>query len=346
MNSVRKVTLGGVVLGEDKIPIQSMLNTDPHDIPASIAQIDSLYQAGCDIVRMAVPDMQAVAVLSKIKEKCPMPLVADIHFDYRLAIESVNAGADKIRINPGNIGTKDRVKAVVDACRTKGVPIRVGVNSGSLEKELLAKYGKPCAEALAESAINNALLLESMDFEDIVLSVKSSDVKEMVQANRLIRIRSSYPLHLGVTEAGMPASGMVKSSIGIGSLLLDHIGETIRVSLTADPVEEVLCAIRILSSLGLKKDCVKIISCPTCGRTKVDLISLAQQAEKMFANVKKDITVAIMGCCVNGPGEAKQADVGLAGGKDEYILFKKGEPLCKVKPQEALARLAQEIEKL
>ncbi len=343
----KKIKLGNIFIGGDApITVQSMLSTRAEDISASIEQAKELEKAGCEIIRAAVPDMNCVNLIGALKENISVPIVADIHFDYRLALESVAAGADKIRINPGNIGSDDRVKAVADACNAKNIPIRIGVNSGSVEKEILAKYGSPTAQALVESALYHASLLEKFDFDDIVISIKSSDVKTMIEAYRLCAEKCKYPLHLGVTEAGTYTSSLVKSSIGIGSLLADGIGDTIRVSMTDSPVKEVYAAKDILHALSLGKPKPQIISCPTCGRTKVDLISLANQVEERLKNCEKNIKVAVMGCAVNGPGEAKEADIGIAGGDGCALIFKKGEILCKVSENEAVDKLISEIEKL
>lgn len=342
----KKVRVGNCVLGGEKIYIQSMLNVRADDIAGSVAQAVRLEQAGCDIIRAAVPDKEAVRLIPAIKEKVHIPLVADIHFDYRLALESVAAGVDKIRINPGNIGDADRVKAVAQACRAKGVPIRIGVNAGSLEREILAKYGKPTPEALCESAEYHIGLLNRYDFDDIVISIKSSDVPTMVASYRLMAERSDYPLHLGVTEAGSERMGIIKSAVGIGSLLLDGIGATIRVSLTADPVKEVYAAKDILKSIGKYDSGVQFISCPTCGRTRIDLIPLVERVEEALRDCDKKIKVAVMGCVVNGPGEAREADIGIAGGDGCAVLFKKGEILRKVPEAEILSALLEEIDKL
>ncbi len=342
----KKVRVGNCVLGGEKIYIQSMLNVRSDDVDGSVAQAVRLEQAGCDIIRAAVPDKEALRLIPAIKEKVKIPLVADIHFDYRLALESVAAGVDKIRINPGNIGDSDRVKAVAEACRAKGVPIRIGVNAGSLEKEILKKYGKPTPEALCESAEYHIGLLNRYDFDDIVISIKSSDVPMMVSSYRLMAERCDYPLHLGVTEAGSERMGIIKSAVGIGSLLLDGIGATIRVSLTADPVREVYAAKDILKGIGKYDSGVQFISCPTCGRTRIDLIPLVEQVEEALRNCGKKIKVAVMGCVVNGPGEAREADIGIAGGDGCAVLFKKGEILRKVPEAEILPALLEEIDKL
>ena len=343
----RKVKVGNIYIGGDSaITVQSMLNRPASDIEGSVKQAIELEKAGCEIIRAAVPDMAAAKLIEKLKENLTVPVVADIHFDYRLALASLDAGVDKIRINPGNIGSMDRVRAVASACKAKQVPIRIGVNSGSLEKELLAKYGSPCAEALAQSAMNHVALLEQCDFNDIIISIKSSNVNIMTEAYRLVAERCDYPLHLGVTEAGTHNMALIKSSIGIGSLLLDGIGDTIRVSMTDDPVKEVSAANGILKAIGLKTDCVDIVSCPTCGRTKIDLISLANKVEEKLSGCKKNIKVAVMGCAVNGPGEAREADIGIAGGDGCALIFKKGKIICKVAENEAVDRLFEEIEKL
>lgn len=343
----KQILVGGLPVGGGApVSIQSMTNTPTQDVEATVAQIRRLVAAGCQIVRVAVPNLEAAKAVGKIKEQIDLPLVADIHFDYRLALECVAAGADKIRINPGNIGSPDRVKAVADACRQKGVPIRIGVNSGSLEKELLAKYGSPTAEALCESALRHAALLERYDFDDIVISIKSSNVRRMVEAYRRIAELCDYPLHLGVTEAGTEHMALVKSAAGIGALLLDGIGDTIRVSMTADPVREIAAGFDILKAVGLKTDCPQIVSCPTCGRTKIDLISLANRVEEALRGCKKPITVAVMGCAVNGPGEAREADIGVAGGDGNGLIFRHGEILRKVPESEIVDTLLQEIEKL
>ena len=341
----KPVKVGDYTFDGKKIYIQSMLNIPAEDIKGSVEQAVELEKAGCDIIRAAIPDMNAVRLITEIKNAVNIPLVADIHFDYKLALEAANAGIDKIRINPGNIGGMDNVRAVAKACKSRGIPIRIGVNSGSLEKELLAKYGSPTPEALVESALGHVQMLEAADFDDIVISIKSSDVKTMISAYRLLAEKCNYPLHLGVTEAGTERMGLIKSAVGIGSLLLDGIGETIRVSLTDDPVKEVYAAKDILKSIG-KGNGVKIISCPTCGRTKIDLISLAKEVEERTKNIDKNITVAVMGCVVNGPGEAREADIGIAGGDGKAALFKKGEMLFTVDESKALDALLCEIEKL
>ncbi len=343
----RTVKAGNVEIGSgSKITVQSMLNVLAHDIEGNVAQAVELEKAGCEIVRLTVPDIEAVKTLYAVKNAVKIPVVADIHFDYKCALESVAAGVDKIRINPGNIGSDDRIKAVADACRQKNIPIRIGVNSGSLEKDLLKKYGHVTPEALCESALRHASLLEKFDFNDIVISIKSSDVPTMVAAYRLVAEQYDYPLHLGVTEAGTRHMGMLKSAAGIGALLLDGIGDTIRVSLTADPVSEVAAGFDILKAVGIKKDCPQIVSCPTCGRTKIDLISLAEKVERELANVHKPIKVAVMGCAVNGPGEAKEADIGVAGGDGYGLIFKHGEILKKVPENKIVEELLKEIDNL
>lgn len=343
----RTVKAGNVEIGSgSKITVQSMLNVLAHDIEGNVAQAVELEKAGCEIVRLTVPDIEAVKTLYAVKNAVKIPVVADIHFDYKCALESVAAGVDKIRINPGNIGSDDRIKAVADACRQKNIPIRIGVNSGSLEKDLLKKYGHVTPEALCESALRHASLLEKFDFNDIVISIKSSDVPTMVAAYRLVAQQCDYPLHLGVTEAGTRHMGMLKSAAGIGALLLDGIGDTIRVSLTADPVAEVAAGFDILKAVGIKKDCPQIVSCPTCGRTKINLISLAEKVERELANVHKPIKVAVMGCAVNGPGEAKEADIGVAGGDGYGLIFKHGEILKKVPENEIVEELLKEIDNL
>lgn len=342
-----KVKVGNTYIGGGAdITVQSMLSIPAHDIDGNVAQALRLEKAGCDIVRVTVPDKQAIKTVEALKKAIKIPLVADIHFDYRLALESVAAGVDKIRINPGNIGSDDKVKAVADACRKAGVPIRIGVNSGSLEKEILAKYGAVTPEAMVESGLYHISLLEKFDFGDIVLSLKSSDTFNMYKAYELAAEKCKYPLHLGVTEAGTESMGVIKSAAGIGGLLLRGIGNTIRISLTDDPVKEVEAGIKLLKAIGLRKSGIKFVSCPTCGRTEIDLIGIAKKAEERLANVNKDITVAIMGCVVNGPGEASAADIGVAGGKGCGVLFKKGEIICKLPEDQLLSRLVEEVEKM
>lgn len=343
----KQVKVGDVLIGGGApISVQSMLNKPAEDIEGSVKQALELQKAGCNIIRAAVPNKEAVKLIEALKENLSVPVVADIHFDYRLALECAAAGVDKIRINPGNIGSDDRVKAVADACRQKNIPIRIGVNSGSVEKEILAKYGSPVPKALVESALYHASLLEKFDFDDIVISIKSSNVENTVKAYSLASEKCNYPLHVGVTEAGTSRMGIVKSSIGIGSLLLKGIGDTIRVSLTDSPVKEVAAGYDILKAVGLKKDAVQIVSCPTCGRTKIDLISLANEVESALASCTKPIKVAVMGCVVNGPGEAREADIGVAGGDGCAVLFKKGEILKKVPENEVVSALLSEIEKM
>ena len=343
----RQVKVGHVLIGGGApVSVQSMLNKPAEDIEAGVKQALELQKAGCQIIRSAVPDMDAVKLIAALKENLSIPVVADIHFDYRLALECAQVGVDKIRINPGNIGSDDRVKAVADICKQKNIPIRIGVNSGSVEKEILAKYGAPTPEALVESAMYHASLLNKFDFDDIVISIKSSDVENMVNAYTLASERCDYPLHLGVTEAGTSRMGIVKSSVGIGSLLLRGIGDTIRVSLTDDPVKEISAGFDILKAIGLKKNAVQIVACPTCGRTKIDLIGLANQVEAALESCEKPIKVAVMGCVVNGPGEAREADIGVAGGDGCGMLFKKGEILRKVPENEIVSALLEEIVKL
>lgn len=345
--SSKQVMAGGVAIGGGApITVQSMLNVPSTDIQGSVEQALRLERAGCQILRAAIPNKEAVALIPAIKERVSIPLVADIHFDYKLALEAVAAGIDKIRINPGNIGSDDRVHEVVKACRAKNIPIRIGVNSGSVEKSILAKYGAPTPEALVESALYHVRLLEKFDFNDIVISIKSSDVRTMIAAYELMHQSAPYPLHLGVTEAGTKHMGILKSAIGIGSLLAHGIGDTIRVSLTADPVEEVYAAKDILKALDLRRDGVQFVSCPTCGRTRIDLIGLANQVEEALKDCKKNIKVAVMGCIVNGPGEAREADIGVAGGDGCGILFKKGEIIRKVPEDQIIPALLDEVEKL
>ena len=343
----KKVKVGNLYIGGDApVSVQSMLNKPAHDFEASVRQAVELEKAGCQVIRGAIPDMDAVGLIPALKEAVKAPIVADIHFDYRLAIEAVAAGVDKVRINPGNIGSDDRVKAVVDACKSKNIPIRIGVNSGSVEKEILAKYGAPTPEAMAESAMYHASLLEKFDFDDIVISIKSSNVENMIKAYETVAERCDYPLHLGVTEAGTARMGLIKSSAGIGSLLMHGIGDTIRVSLTDDPVNEVYAGHDILKALGLKSDSVQIVSCPTCGRTKIDLIGVANEVENALRDCTKKIKVAVMGCVVNGPGEAREADIGIAGGDGCAMLFKKGEILRKIDEKDIVKELLAEIEKM
>ena len=350
--AAREIRIGGVTIGgQNPIAVQSMTNTDTLDIAATTAQVRALADAGCDIVRITAPTVEAAKTFAAVKEAgITVPLVADIHFDYRVALACVDAGVDKIRINPGNIGDENRVKAVADACRTHHVPIRIGVNGGSLEKEILAKYGAPTAEALAESALYHASLLERFDFDAIVLSVKSSDVAAMAAANAILAEKTDYPLHIGVTEAGGGRMGLIKGAVGIGGTLLRGIGDTVRVSLTENPVEEVAAAHDILFALGFDtKKRLNIVSCPTCGRTKIDLIALSHAFEEAAAAagfLDKPITVALMGCVVNGPGEAREADIGIAGGKGEAVLIRRGEIVGKLGEDEIIPRLIEEIQKL
>lgn len=327
-DSVKKINVGGIEIGGGApVSVQTMCNTKTWDVDATVAQIKAMQVAGADIVRLAIPDMRAAQAISEIKEKTEVPLVADIHFDYKLALEVAERGIDKIRINPGNIGGEENVKAVADACRRHNIPIRIGVNAGSLEKKLLEKYGHPCPEALVESAQGHAALLEKFDFEDICISMKSSSVPLTIAAYRLAADTFRYPLHLGVTETGTEWNGTIQSAVGIGTLLSEGIGNTIRVSLTADPVREVSAGIAIVKAAGLRPGGVRFVSCPTCGRTEIDLIGLATEVENRVRNMKRDITVAVMGCVVNGPGEAREADYGIAGGRGKGLLFKKGEVL-------------------
>lgn len=344
----RVVKAGNVLIGGDNpVVIQSMCNTDTRDVSATVSQIKDLEKAGCEMVRVAVPDMIAAQAIGKIKEQISIPLVADIHFDYKLAVEAMAQGIDKIRINPGNIGSKEKVRIVADMAKEKGIPIRIGVNSGSLQKDLLKKFGGHVTpEAMVESALSHVKILEECDFRDMVISIKSSNVPFSIEAYSLLSQAVDYPLHLGITEAGTVYSGTVKSAVGIGSILAMGIGDTIRVSLTGDPTEEIKAAKEILKSLELRKFGVEMISCPTCGRTQIDLISLAQQVEEKCHNINKDIKVAVMGCAVNGPGEAREADIGIAGGHGEGLIFKKGEILKKVPENELLDTLMEEIEKL
>lgn len=342
-----KVKVGNTYIGGDApVSVQSMLCVPAHDIKGNVAQALKLQEAGCDIVRVTVPDKEALKTVKALKDNITIPLVADIHFDYRLALESVAMGVDKVRINPGNIGDESKVKLVADACRNAKIPIRIGVNSGSLEKEILQKYGAVTPEAMVESGLYHISLLEKFDFTDIVLSLKSSDTFKMYKAYELAAQKCRYPLHLGVTEAGTESMGVIKSAAGIGGLLLRGIGNTIRVSLTDDPVKEVEAGRKLLNAIGLRQDGIKFVSCPTCGRTEIDLIGIAKQAEERLKNVNKNITVAIMGCVVNGPGEASSADIGIAGGKGCGVLFKKGEIICKLQENELLDRLVEEIEKM
>jgi len=346
----KKIMIGGIPVGGDApISVQSMTNTDTHDVEATLKQVRALEDAGCEIVRLAVPDKEAASTFAALKEAgVKAPLVADIHFDYRIALECVAAGADKIRINPGNIGAPERVKAVANACRNANIPIRIGVNSGSVEKRLLEKYGGVTSQALCESAYEQAQMLERFDFSDILISIKASNVRGTVEANRMLAARCDYPLHIGVTEAGTRHMGIVKSAAGIGALLLDGIGDTLRVSLTDDPVNEVAEGIAILKAVGLRHDGIELVSCPTCGRTKIDLIPLVDEFERKTASMKfdKPIKVALMGCIVNGPGEAREADIGIAGGKGEAVLFKHGEIIRKLPEEGIVDVLIDEIKQM
>lgn len=345
MRTVRPVRVGNCLLNGEHIYIQSMLNVPAENVEGNVAQAVALEQAGCEIIRTAVPDLEAVRLIPAIKEKIHIPLVADIHFDYRIALEAAAAGVDKIRINPGNIGSMDRVKQVAEACKSRNIPIRIGVNSGSLEKEILAKYGAPTPEALVESAMHHAAMLEQFDFTDIVISIKSSNVDCMIDSYRLAAEKCPYPLHLGVTEAGTERMGLIKSAIGIGALLHDGIGETIRVSLTDDPEREIAAAKDILKSMG-KRGGVQLVSCPTCGRTKIDIVGLAKKVEEAVQDIDKNVKIAVMGCVVNGPGEAREADLGVAGGDGIGLLFRHGEILRKVPEAEIVPALMEELAKL
>ncbi len=342
----KTVRVGNLILGGDRIYVQSMLNTAAGDHEGALKQAKALEKAGCDIVRLSVPNRDCLDTIRLLKKEVSMPIVADIHYDYRMAIASVEAGADKIRINPGNIGSEERVKAVVDACKAMNVPIRIGVNGGSLERELLEKYGSPVPEAMVESAMRHVRILERLDFHDIVISIKSSDVRKMIAAYRLLHDICDYPLHLGVTEAGTREMGLVKNAIGIGSLLSDGIGSTIRVSLTADPVEEIYAGFRILKALDLVEGACQLVSCPTCGRTKIPVIEIAERVEKALENNHSGLKVAVMGCAVNGPGEAREADVGIAGGDGEGLIFKKGKIIKKVPEDQLFDALMAEIDEM
>ncbi|MCG0275026.1 MAG: flavodoxin-dependent (E)-4-hydroxy-3-methylbut-2-enyl-diphosphate synthase [Thermosediminibacteraceae bacterium] len=340
----KKVYVGDIYIGGDSpVTVQSMTNTKTHDVKATVNQILALEEAGCDIVRVAVPDMEAAKAIAEIKKNIHIPLVADIHFDYRLALEAIKNGADKVRINPGNIGGLERIKKVVKAARERNIPIRIGVNSGSLEKDILEKYGSPSAEALVESALRHVNILEGLDFNDIIISIKSSDVLTTVKAYEMLAKKVDYPFHLGVTEAGTIFSGTIKSAIGLGILLYEGIGDTIRVSLTGDPVEEVRVGKEILKSLNLIESGVNLISCPTCGRCQINLIGIAREVEKKLTGIKEPITVAVMGCIVNGPGEAREADIGIAGGNGKVAVFKKGRIFKTVPESEAVDVLISEI---
>lgn len=344
-NETKVINIGGVKIGGGHpIAIQSMTNTRTEDVEATVKQILALEKAGCEIVRCTVPTLEAAEAIREIKKQIHIPVVADIHFDYRMAIAAIENGADKIRINPGNIGDTSRVKAVVDKAKEYNVPIRVGVNSGSLEKELVEKYGGVTAEGIVESALDKVRMIEELGYDNLVVSIKSSDVMMCVKAHELISEKCKYPLHVGITEAGTLFSGNVKSSVGLGIILSQEIGDTIRVSLTGDPVEEIKTAKLILKTLGLRKGGIEVVSCPTCGRTKIDLIGLANKVETMVAEFPLDIKVAVMGCVVNGPGEAKEADIGIAGGIGEGLLIKKGQVIKKVKEEELLDTLREELE--
>ncbi len=343
--NTKEIRIGDVVIGGNHpVAIQSMTNTKTEDIKGTVEQIHRLEAAGCEIVRCTVPTLEAAGALREIKKNIHIPLVADIHFDYRMAIAAIENGADKIRINPGNIGGEERLRAVVDKAKEHGIPIRVGVNSGSLEKTLLEKYGAVTAEGIVESALDKVRMIEEMDYDNLVVSIKSSDVMMCVKAHELIAEQCPYPLHVGITEAGTVYSGNIKSSIGLGIILYEGIGNTIRVSLTGDPVEEIRSAKLILKTLGLRKGGIEVVSCPTCGRTQIDLIGLANQVEKMVQEFPLDLKVAVMGCVVNGPGEAREADIGIAGGKGEGLLIKKGEVVRKVKEEELLETLRRELQ--
>lgn len=343
-DNTKAIRIGNVAIGGgNPIAIQSMTNTKTEDVEATVAQILALEKVGCEIIRCAVPTMEAAEALKEIKKRIHIPLVADIHFDYRLAIAAIENGADKIRINPGNIGDISRVKAVVDKAKEYNIPIRVGVNSGSLEKNLVEKYGGVTAEGIVESALDKVHIIEELGYDNLVVSIKSSDVLMCVKAHELIAEKCQYPLHVGITEAGTILSGNIKSSVGLGIILHKGIGDTIRVSLTGDPLEEIKSAKLILRTLGLRKGGIEVVSCPTCGRTKIDLIGLANQVEEMVQDIPLDLKVAVMGCVVNGPGEAKEADIGIAGGIGEGLLIKKGEIVKKVKEEELLETLRQEL---
>jgi len=343
----RQIDIGGVKVGGGApVTVQSMTKTDTRDVQATVAQITSLEQAGCDIVRLAVPDMEAAKALGSIKKQTNIPIVSDIHFDYRLALEAVRQGVDGMRINPGNIGAKYRIKAVVDAVREKGIPIRIGVNSGSLEKDILKKHGSPTPKALAESALRHVSILEDLDYRDIKISVKSTDVRKMIEAYRILADQTEYPLHLGVTEAGTYEMGAVKSSVGIGTLLASGIGDTIRVSLTGDPVDEIKVGLNILRSLGLRQNGIELISCPGCGRLEIDLMKLVKDVEDRIGGLElpRPVKVAILGCVVNGPGEASEADIGIAGGRGKGMLYKDGKLVRSFKETEIVDELVKELE--
>ena len=343
----REIHIGNRVIGgSHPILIQSMCNTKTQNVQATVDQILRLEEAGCEIIRVAVPTMEAATAIKEIKKQIHIPLVADIHFDYRLALAAIENGVDKIRINPGNIGNLERIQMVVDACKKRNIPIRVGVNSGSLEKHLIEKYGSVTAEGLVESALDKVRIIENLGYQNLVISIKSSDVLMCIRAHELISTKTDYPLHVGITESGTIQRGTVKSSVGLGIILYQGIGDTIRVSLTGDPVEEVTCAKLILKTLGLRKGSVEVVSCPTCGRTSIDLISLANQVENLVAGYEMDIKVAVMGCVVNGPGEAKEADIGIAGGIGEGLLIKKGVVIKKVPEHQLLSALKEELDQM
>jgi len=343
----KKIKVGKIFIGgNSNISVQSMTNTDTRDINSTINQIKSLEKAGCDIVRCAVPDMDSCSALKNIIKKVKIPVVADIHFDYKLALAAIDSGISALRINPGNIGSMDKVKLLAEKAKYNYIPIRIGVNSGSLKKDILTKYGRVCPEALVDSAMEHINLLESVNFDDIIISIKSSNVIQMIESYRMISNKVHYPLHLGVTEAGTPWRGTIKSSIGIGTLLCEGIGDTIRVSLTGDPVEEIRTGKEILKSIGYLNEGIEFISCPTCGRTQINLISIAEKVENRLSNCNKNIKVAIMGCVVNGPGEAREADIGIAGGRGEGLIFKKGEIIKKVREEDLVEELIREIDNL
>lgn len=345
--NTKKIKLGNIYVGGDSpITVQSMTNTDTRNISATVSQIIKLEEAGCDIIRCAVPDMEASEALEKIIKQVHIPVVADIHFDYRLALSAIKSGVSALRINPGNIGTKERIKAVAEAAKEKNIPIRIGVNSGSVEKDILSKYNNVCPEALVESALKHVTILEDLNFFDIAISIKSSNVLQMIDSYRLISKKVEYPLHVGVTESGTIWRGTIKSSVGIGTLLCEGIGDTIRVSLTGDPIEEVKVGKEILKSIGLLDSGIEFISCPTCGRTQIDLIKIAKEVEEKVSKLDKKIKIAVMGCAVNGPGEAREADIGIAGGNGEGLIFKKGEIIKKVKEENLVEELLKEINNL
>jgi (E)-4-hydroxy-3-methylbut-2-enyl-diphosphate synthase len=345
--STRKIRVGNIYIGGDApITVQSMTNTDTRNVKETVSQIHQLEDAGCNIIRCAVPDIEACDALKEIVKNISIPMVADIHFDYRLALKSIENGVSALRINPGNIGNTNKVKEVAKAAKDKEIPIRIGVNSGSLQKDIFNKYGRVCSEALVESALEHVRILENVNFEDIAISIKSSNVQQMIEAYRIISKRTNYPLHLGVTEAGTVWRGTIKSSIGIGTLLCEGIGDTIRVSLTGNPVEEVRVGREILKSIGYLKEGIEFISCPTCGRTQIDLIRIAEEVEKRLANCSRNLKVAVMGCVVNGPGEARDADIGIAGGNGEGLIFKKGEIIKKVKEEALVEELIYQIKNM